>query len=142
MKIQESFNLTVDLIRQRRECFAFFTDLLRISHSTVLVFSFFNKPSKGNTRQNVLAAYELRAELLTDVRSVSGYAVLLAELRKTKHTHICISIFTTEGGTFTLFTDFDRKDMIGALYKPEAPEEVPLFSHLFMNGVLLSRERG
>lgn len=139
--VQERFDLTINLIRNRAERFSFLPDLLRISHSTVLVFSFFNKPSRGNTRQNVLAAYELRAELLTDVCCIAGYAVLLAGLRKAKHTHICVSVFTTEAGTFTVFSDFSREDLIGALYKPDAPEEVPLFSHLFMNGVLLSRER-
>ena len=140
--IQERFDETVDLIRQRGECFSFLQNLLCICHSTVLVFSFFNKPSRGNTRQNVLAAYELRAALLTDVYCIAGYTVLLAGLRKAKHTHICISVFTTEAGTFTIFSDFDGNDLIGALYKPGSPEEVPLFSHLFMSGVLLSRERG
>ena len=140
--VQERFDLTINLIRSRAECFSFLPDLLRICHSTVLVFSFFNKPSRGNTRQNVLAAYELRAEPLTDVGSIAGYAVLLACLRNSKHTHICISMFTTEAGTFTVFSDFNREDLIGALYKQEPPEEVPQFSHLFMNGVLLSRERG
>ncbi len=140
--IQERFDQTLDLIGRRGEHFFFLSNLLRICHSTVLVFSFFNKPSKGNTRQNVSAAYELRAELLTDLSYLAGHTVLLAGLRKTKHAHICISVFTTEAGTFTIFSDFEREDLIGALYKPEAPEEVPLFSHLFMNGVLLSRERG
>ncbi len=140
--VQERFDLIINLIRSRAECYSFLPDLLRICHSTVLVFSFFNKPSRGNTRQNVLAAYELRAEFLTDVCCITGYAVLLAALKKAKHSHICISVFTTEAGTFTVFSDFSGQDLIGALYKPEAPEEVPLFSHLFMNGVLLSRERG
>jgi len=139
--VQERFDLTINLIRNRAECYSFLPDLLRISHSTVLVFSFFNRPSRGNSRQNVLAAYELRAELLTDVCGIDGYAVLLAALRKAKHEHICISVFTTEAGTFTVFSDFSREDLVGALYRPQAPEEVPLFSHLFMNGVLLSRER-
>ena len=140
--VQERFDLAINLIRNRAECFSFLPDLLRICHSTVLVFSFFNKPSRGNTRQNVLAAYELRAALLTDVCCIAAHAVLLAGLKKAKHTHICISVFTTEAGTFTVFSDFSGEDLIGALYKPGSPEEVPLFSHLFMNGVLLSRERG
>jgi len=139
--IQERFDVTVDLIRQRGDCFPFLQDLLRVCHSSVLVFSFFNKPSRGNVRQNVLAAYRLRAELSPDRNAFAGQALLLAGLRKTKYAYICISIFITEKGTFTVFSDFDRKELIGALFTREAPEEVPLFSHLFMNGKLLSRER-
>lgn len=139
--IQERFDVTVELIRQRGGCFSFLQNLLRVSHSTVLVFSFFNKPSRGSTRQNVLAAYELRAELSVGNHLNAGYVHLLEGLRKAKHTHICVSIFITEEGTFTVFSDFDRKELIGALFAPGTPEEVPQFSHLFMNGELLSRER-
>src|SRR5258708_1339351 len=117
--VQERFDLTINLIRNRAKCFSFLPDLLRLGHSTVLAFSLFNNPSRGNTRQKVLAAYELRAELLTDACCIAGYAVLLDGLRKAKHTHICISVFTTEAGTFTVFSDFSREDLIGALYKPE-----------------------
>lgn len=139
--IQERFDATVDLIRRRGECFSFLQELLCICHSTVLVFSFFNKPSRGNTRRNVLAAYELRAELLTGNRLIAGHACLVAALKKAKHAHICISVFITEAGTFTVFSDFEREELVGALFVSEAPEEVPQFSHLFMNGELLSRER-
>ena len=139
--IQERFDLTVELIRQQGGGFPFLEDLLEIYPSTVLVFSFFNKPSRGNTRKNVLAAYELRNALARGSRSIRGHAVLLAGLRETKYTHICVSIFITSEGTFTVFSDFDGLELIGALYEAGAPKEVPLFSHLFMNGELLSRER-
>ena len=139
--IQERFDLTIELIRQQGEMFPFLQNLLESYHSTVLVFSFFNKPSRGNTRQNVLAAYELRHALSRDSQSVEGHALLLAGLRETKYSHICVSIFITSRGTFTVVSDFDGLELIGALYEERAPEEVPLFSHLFMNGELLSRER-
>ena len=139
--IQERFDLTIELVRQQGERFPFLQNLLEIYHSIVLVFSFFNKPSKGNTRQNVLAAYELRNALSRDSQSIEGLGLLLARLRETKYTHICVSVYITSEGTFTVLSDFDGLELIGALYEEEAPEEVPLFSHLFMNGELLSRER-
>lgn len=139
--IQERFDLTIDLIRQQGGGFLFLENLLEIYHSTVLVFSFFNKPSRGNTRKNVLAAYELRTALSRDRPSRQGHALLLAGLREAKYSHICVSIFITDEGTFTVFSDFDGQELIGALYEAGAPKEVPLFSHLFMNGELLSRER-
>jgi len=139
--IQERFDETLDLIRQQADRFSFLQDLLCVCHSTVLVFSFFNKPSRGNARQNVLAAYQLRAELSAGKDIITGQVFLLAGLRKTRHRHICVSIFITEKGTYTVFSDFGREVLIGALFTQEAPGEVPVFSHLFMNGKLLSRER-
>jgi hypothetical protein len=88
-----------------------------------------------------LTTYELKAKLFRRNAAFMGYPLLLVGLRSTPHTHICVSIFVTEVGTFTIFSDFDREEMIGALFSPEAPEEALLYSHLFMNGELLSRER-
>lgn len=139
--IQERFDVTVDLIRGKGGGFPFLQRLLAICDSTVLVFSYFNKPSRGNARPNILATYELRAEFGRRSAQVLGYSLLLDGLRKTSHEHICVSVFITEAGTFTVFSDFDCKEMIGALFSREAPGDVPLFSHLFMNGELLSRER-
>jgi hypothetical protein len=112
-----------------------------VCHSTVLVFSFFSKPSRGNIRQIVLETYELRAKLSRGKQLMPAYALLFAGLRKTGHLHICVSVFITELGTFTVFSDFGGDELIGALFEPGAPEETPVFSHLFMNGELLSRER-
>jgi len=137
--IQERFNQTIELIQRKGQYFSCLSRLLDVYRSGVLVFSFFNKPSRGNSRQNVLAAYELRAKLVRGPDA--GFGSLLEELKRTAYSHICISVFITEAGTFTVFSDFSREDLIGALHTPEAPGEVPLFSHLFMNGELLSRER-
>ena len=139
--IQERFDLTINLIKRQGENFDFLQKLLNVYQSTALVFSFFRKPSTGNSRQNVLAAYRLRAALTKDKNKTSGYVILINGLRKTKISHICISTFITGKGAFTIFSDFDANEMIGALFVPDPPEEVPIFSHLFFNGSLLSRER-
>lgn len=60
--IQEKFNVTVDLIRRKDENFSFLERLLNAYDSTVLVFSFFNKPARGNARQHILTTYELKAK--------------------------------------------------------------------------------
>ena len=139
--IQERFDLTINLIKEQGESFCFLQKLLNIYRSTALVFSFFRKPSKGNSRENVLAAYRLRAALTKDKNKTSEYAILINGLRKTKATHICISTFITGEGAFIILSDFDAEEIIGALFVPFPPEEVPIFSHLFFNGSLLSRER-
>jgi hypothetical protein len=139
--IQERFDLTINLIKKHEESFSFFRRLLDIYQSTVLVFSFFSRPSMGNRRQNVLAAYRLRTALSQDKLIKDEYAVLIDGLGNTKASHICVSVFITGDGAFTIFSDFDAKEMIGALFVSDPPEEVPMFSHLFINGVLLSRER-
>jgi len=139
--IQERFDLTINLIHEQGERYPFLQKLLIVHRSTALIFSFFRKPSRGNSRQNVLAAYRLRSALTKDKNKASEYAILIDALSKTKITHICISTFTTCDGAFTIFSDFDANEMIGALFVPDPPGEVPLFSHLFFNGLLLSRER-
>lgn len=171
--IQERFNQTIELIQRKGQYFPCLGKLLSVYRSGVVVFSFFNKPSRGNSRQNVLAAYELRAKLAGGRRgdaglsqgsdaglqpgndaglpresdaglqpgSDAGFGSLLEGLRRTAHSHICISVFITEVGTFTVFSDFGQEEVIGALHTSEAPGEVPLFSHLFVNGELLSREK-
>jgi hypothetical protein len=140
--IQERFDETVDLIQRQGIPFCFLRQLVTICRSTVLVFSFFNKPSRGNTRQNVLAAYRLRAEMGKGREHAEGYRELIAALKKTTCTHICVSLFVTEAGTFTVFSDFGREQLIGALFVTVNPLEPAVFSHLFMNGRLLSPERG
>jgi hypothetical protein len=139
--IQERFDQTINLIKKQGENYCFFQKLLAVHQSTALIFSFFRKPSQGNSRQNVLAAYRLRAALLKNRKKISDYTVLIDRLNNAKVSHICISVFITGDGTYTIFSDFDAKEMIGALFVPAPPEEVPAFSHLFMNGSLLSRER-
>ena len=139
--IQEMFDVTIDLIEQQGKGFSFLSTLLYVYRSGALVFSFFKHPSVGNRRENVLAGVGLKIALLPVSCSIEGERGALTALREAKYEHICVAIFITQAGTFTVFSDFERKELIGALYESEAPEDVPGFSHLFMNGKLLSRER-
>jgi hypothetical protein len=139
--IQKIFDETITLIRGREDAFAFLDRLLEIYISSVVLFSFFRTPSAGNTREMVLDSYALQTEY-GHKRHVTRYGYALNKLRATEYQYVCVSIFVTEIGTFTIFSDFDRVDMIAALFSQKAPSKVPFYSHLFLNGELLSRERG
>ena len=67
----------------------------------------------------MLDIYEVRAKIEDDRKDnphVFGYDTLLPKFRQTKHEHICISDFSTNIGSFIIFSDFDKKDLIGVLF--------------------------
>jgi hypothetical protein len=138
--IQETFDKTMMLLRAQGGAFPFLAGFLLIYDSTLLVFSFYRGPAIGNSKENVLALYELEA-IYRNRNGAGKYEKVLDRLRGTVYPNICVSVFITEIGTYTMFSDFEREDLIGALFSPDAPEDVPQFSHLFANGQLLSRER-
>ncbi|HEY4286525.1 MAG TPA: hypothetical protein VGN00_05450 [Puia sp.] len=140
--VQERYDETLALLRRHGGLFPFVQDLLNICDSSALIFSYFNKPFLANTKQNVLAAYEIRS--IIRQRQRNDYSIsspLLDQLRKTEHEHICVSIFRTNRGVYTIFSDFDRTEIIGAFFSNEEPKEPPFYSHLFLNGQLISRDR-
>ncbi len=140
--VQERYDEIIALLRRHGESFPIIHKLLDLCHSSVLVFSFFEKPSTATRRQNIADAYEVRS--IIKQRRDNDHSIspsLLDQLRETEHTHICISIFVTHEGVYTIFSDFDRTGIIGALYTVEQPKEPPVYSHLFQNGRLVSRDR-
>lgn len=140
--IQERYDEMIVLLGRHGESFPITQELLELCRSSVLIFSFFHKPSLASRRRNVADAYEVRSilkELRENDHSISPS--LIDQLRSTAHPHICISIFVTTQGVFTIFSDFDRTDIIGILFTNEQPKEPPVYSHLFQNGTLVSRER-
>ncbi len=140
--VQERFDEMLALLRNRGESSPITRNLLELCSSSVLIFSFFDKPSAASRRQNIADAFEIRSVIKQ--RRDNDYSIspsLLDQLRDTDHTHICISIFRTDHGVFTIFSDFDRTEIIGALHTREQPKEPPVYSHLFQNGRLVSRER-
>jgi len=140
--VQERYDEMIALLRRHGESFPMIYGLLDLCSSSVLIFSYFDKPSTAARRQNVLDAYEIRS--IIKQRRENDHSIsssLLDQLRYTEHAHICISIFRTNEGVYTIFSDFDRTEIIGALYTREQPKEPPVYSHLFQNGKLVSRER-
>ena len=90
---------------------------------------FFHKPSLATRRRNVADAYEVRS--IIKQRRENDYSIspsLLDQLRDTAHAHICISIFVTDQGVFTIFSDFERTEIIGILFTKEQPKEPPVYS--------------
>jgi len=140
--IQERFDETIGLVRRNAASYPVVDQLLELYGSSILVFSFFGKPAVGNRRQRVLEEYQLRMSLgRRNGEALPLSPRLLDGLRGTKHEHICISTFVTGIGIFRVFSDFAREDLVGVLFSKRQAEQVPVHSHLFMNGVLLERGR-
>ncbi|MBS1662207.1 MAG: hypothetical protein JST68_14275 [Bacteroidetes bacterium] len=139
--IQERFDEMIALLRSYEESFPLVYELLNICNSSVLIFSYFQKPSASSQKQRVVESFEIRSIKRRLENDQSITAALLDQLRQTDHDHICVSIFQTGRGVFTIFTDFERTEIIGAIYSNVELKEPPLYSHLFLNGRLLSRER-
>ena len=140
--IQERFDETIGLVRQNADTYPAVDDLLALYPQSIVMFSFFNKPAVGNTRQRILEEYQLRMSLgrrHNDALPLSPR--LLDDLRDTPHQHICISTFTTGIGIFRIFSDFAREDLVGVLFSESRPGQASAYSYLFMNGQLLSKER-
>ncbi|MBS1659521.1 MAG: hypothetical protein JST68_00580 [Bacteroidetes bacterium] len=140
--IQERFDEMIALLRRYMASSPVIIDLLEISHSSVLTFSYPRKPSASSRKQSVIDAFEIRTIIKQSLENEHPTTpALLEQLKQTNHDHICVSIFRTGRGVFNIFTDFDRTDLIGIMYFSEELDTPPLYSHLFMNGYLLSRER-
>src|ERR1700736_4604937 len=117
--IQGKFNETIALLRQHEKTFPFLGDLFLICASSVFVFSFFRKPTAGNSKENILDSYELQYKYNHKGQAYK-YRIVLDRLRQTRHLHICVSIFLTQIGTYTIFSNFDRSELIGVLFSPDA----------------------
>ncbi|WP_431213581.1 hypothetical protein ACQ86N_01275 [Puia sp. P3] len=140
--IQERFDETIGLIQRHADSYPLVHQLLELYGHSILVFAFFSKPAVGNSRQRILEQYQLRMALpRRNNNSLPLSPRLLDGLRNTDHQHICISTFVTGIGIWRVFSDFGLEDLVGVLFSKNQPEQVPTYSHLFMNGVLLSRER-
>ena len=140
--IQERFDETIGLIGRHADVFPILHQLLSLYERSILVFSYFDKPAIGNGRLQILEEYQLRMTLSRrNGNSLPFSSQLLDSLQQTRHEYICISTFVTGVGTFNIFSDFAREDLVAVLFSKSQPEQVPVYSHLFMNGELLSRER-
>jgi hypothetical protein len=92
-----------------------------------LTFFYFEEPSPGTEKEQLLDVYETRADFEKFFRKdnphVVGYDTLLPNFRKTLHLNICISTIATNFGTFIIFSDFARTDLIGILFSKGTLQE-------------------
>jgi hypothetical protein len=74
----------------------------------------------------LLSVYKFRARNVDELRlnHVIGFETLLPELENSAHSYICISEFCTPVGTFIVFSDFSRTDLIGVLFSKTTLKEV------------------
>ena len=124
MTLQRQFDKIMDLLGRQADSDINVKKLIDTYKSTELQFTSFDTPSPGTTKNNVLGAYEIRARIEAERNNnmhVIGYEKLLPALREVAYEHICVSGIISGIGTWLIFSDFDRENLIGILYvKPSA----------------------
>jgi hypothetical protein len=118
MTVQNYFDETIQLLKRNESSSSLAEPLLNIYNSTELTFFYFEQASEGTKKEHLLDVYETRysfESLRKDNPHVIGYETLLPRFRSTTHQHICISNFSTTIGTFIVFSDFHRTELIGIL---------------------------
>lgn len=127
MTVQNYFDITIDLLKTQGDAFHPAKTLLDIFDKTELTFFYFEEPSPGTEKGQLLDTYETRADFEKSFRKnhphVVGYDTLLPNFRRTMHLHICISTVTTDFGTFIIFSDFGRTDLLGILFSKNTLKE-------------------
>jgi hypothetical protein len=123
MQYQENLGRTIELLKRHRADFPEVDPIVEVSLSSV---SFFDSeaPSPTTTKEHILDIYEVRASteammqkhnIRKESTTVTGYDTLLPRLRATKQENICISDIETPYGSFIIFSDFERTELIGVL---------------------------
>jgi hypothetical protein len=118
MTVENYFDQTIELIKRNETSSALAAPLLNIYNNTELTFSHFDQASDGTKKEHLLDIYETRygfENLRQDSPHLVGYDSLLPGFRSTTYKHICISNFATSLGTFIVFSDFNRTELIGIL---------------------------
>ncbi|MBX9852878.1 MAG: hypothetical protein K2X86_14130 [Cytophagaceae bacterium] len=90
-------------------------------------FSTFSKKGDGASREHIFEVYNFRASMeaeRTGEKYVTGFELLLPQLKTTQHEFIKISDFATSKGTYIIFTDFEVKDFIGILKSNRTLDEI------------------
>ena len=118
MQHQENLDRTIELLKRHRTDFPEVATLLEGNLSNIY-FRDFPEPSSTTTKEHILDIYETRASIERMMRKdnpqVRGYDTLIPRLRATCQKHICISDLETNNGSFIVFTDFYRTELIGVL---------------------------
>jgi hypothetical protein len=116
MNIQTDFDDIVTLLQSQVGTDRFVDEIL--SHKEAeLKFWRFDMESDGTRKEHLLSVYEHRHKMHEVLRivGIEGWEPLLSRLREAQHEHICISGIISHVGTYLVFSDFAKKDLIGIL---------------------------
>ncbi|WP_132051227.1 hypothetical protein [Pseudocnuella soli] len=126
MTTSQNLERTILLLQNNLVNYPILEDLFPIRPEVKGTFWDFDGPSEGTTKEHILDIYQSRAKFEVQRIKVGyppggpiiGYDTLVPNLQKTLLTHICISSFEIPSGTFIIFSDFDRTELIGILLSP------------------------
>ena len=141
MTLQNQFDFTINLLKANETKYPIIKTLLENYQREELAFSSFDNPSPGTSKDILLKIYEHRSNYGGD--HVIGYDTLMPIFRKTEHAHICISDFTTLRGSYIVFSDFSRSDILGVLFSKTNLDEVKakgVTLDLFVSGKLIQEQ--
>jgi hypothetical protein len=137
--IQEEFDSLVSLLELEPD-HPFVDEILSLCKIGELTYHAFPAPSAGTTKAHILAVYERRGSMENDRKEdpfVFGYDQLLPSLRSTRHESICIIGIDSDQGHFSIFTDFEKTEIIGILKTKRTLTEIrqKQVDHLSAGGV-------
>jgi hypothetical protein len=115
--LQAEFDKVLNLLKGNKTRFSI-EELIDACINSEVTLDYMKEISVGTEKKHLLDIYEIRAKMESELNAnqkVIGYDTLLPELQKTKHDHICISVLTTNVGSYIIFSDFDKTDLIGIL---------------------------
>jgi hypothetical protein len=128
MDLQIEFNKTIELLKKNRLESSEINSLVNLClNSTVTFQSLMDKNSPNTLKENILGMYEFEAKLVKNKESepiTCGYDSLIERLKSTKHKYIAISDFITSDCSFKVFTDFNKKEILGVLVSKTTLQEV------------------
>ena len=123
---EEECNLILALLKKQKGN-ALVTECLKEVIDNEAAFSTFGKKGDGAAKKHTFEVYNFRASMeaeRTGEKYVTGFELLLPQLKATQHEFIKISDFATAKGTYIIFTDFEVKDFIGILKSNRTLDEI------------------
>ncbi|HLP51148.1 MAG TPA: hypothetical protein VK154_09720 [Chitinophagales bacterium] len=129
MSIEEDFKNLICLLQEHQSTNILVKEAAQfILEGEVIYWSFDNDGKPGSAKDHLLGTYEIRGRIEEELRRenpfVVGYKELLPAFRQTKHDFICISDITTQQGSYLIFSDYAKQDLIGILKSKRNLEEI------------------
>lgn len=127
--IEEDFQKIVWLLQQHQSSNILSKEAVQcIWNGEIQYGSFDNDSSPGTSKEHLLKVYEMRGKMEEELRKgdsfVIGYEKLLPVFRQTKHEFVCISDVITNQGTYIIFSDYAKQDLIGILKSKRTLDEI------------------